>query len=50
MALEFKRGSLHDNFGGFDGFSAVLESFALLRLLIVLQNTAQRGNRDGFDV
>ena len=41
--VEFKGGSLHDGFGGFDGFGG---SEALLSL--ALQNTGQRGNRDGF--
>ena len=41
--VEFKGGSLHDGFGGFDGSGKLL---ALL--LLVLQNTVPRGSRDGF--
>ena len=39
--------SLHDGFGGFDGFGGSPEHLALLS--IVLQNAGPRGNRDGFD-
>ena len=42
--VEFKGGSLHDGFGGFDGAG---EHLALL--LLDLENTAQWGNRGGFD-
>ena len=45
--VEFKGGSLHDGFGGFDGFGGPAEHLALLS--IVLQNTGPRSNRDGFD-
>ena len=46
--VEFKGGSLHDGFGGFDGFGGSGEHLALLSL--VLQNTGQRGNGfGGFD-
>ena len=41
--VEFKGGSLHDGFGGFDGSG---ERLALL--LLVLQNTVPRDDRDGF--
>ena len=37
--VEFKGGSLHDGFGGFDGFGGSGEHLTLL--LLVLQNTAQ---------
>ena len=37
--VEFKGGSLHDGFGGFDGRGLSVEHVALL--LLVLQNTAQ---------
>ena len=43
--VEFKGGSLRDGFGGFDSFGGSGEHLALL--LLVLQNTGQRGN--GFD-
>ena len=43
---EFKGGGLHDGFGGFDGFGGSGEHLALL--VLVLQNTGQRGKRDGF--
>ena len=39
-------GSLHDGFGGFKGFNGSGKHLALL--LLVLQDTAQRGNRDAF--
>ena len=42
--VEFKGGSLHD---GFEGFGGSGKHLALLSL--VLQNTAERGNNDGFD-
>ena len=45
--VEFKGGSLHDGFGGFDSFGGSGEHLALF--LLVLQNSGQRGNRDGFD-
>ena len=38
--VEFKGGSLHDGFGGFDGFGGSGERLALL--LLVLQNTVPR--------
>ena len=42
--VEFKGGSLHDGFGGFDGSGEHLAPLSL-----VLENTGQkRGNRDGF--
>ena len=44
--LSLRGGCLHDGFGGFDGLGGSGEHLALLSL--VLQNTAQRGNRDGF--
>ena len=44
--VEFKGGSLHDGFGGFDGFGGSGEHLALL--LLVLQNTVRRGDCDGF--
>ena len=44
--VEFKGGSLHDGFGGFDGL-VVLES-TLPSVLLVQQNNEQRGNHDGF--
>ena len=47
--VEFKGGSLHDGFGGFDGFGGSGEHLALLLAMLVLQNTAQWGNRGGFD-
>ena len=37
--VEFKGGSLHDGFGGFDGFGGSGKHPAFL--LLVLQNTAQ---------
>ena len=37
-------GSLHDLFGGFDGFGGSGEHL----LLLVLQNTVPRDDRDGF--
>ena len=40
-------GSLHDGFGGFDGFGGSEEHLALL--LLVLQNPVPRDDRDGFD-
>ena len=46
LSLEFKGGSLHDGFGGLDGFGGSAEHLALLSL--ILQNTVPRGNRDGF--
>ena len=42
-----KAGSLHDGFGGFDGFGGSGEHLALL--LFVPQNTVPRDDRDGFD-
>ena len=42
--VAFKGGSLHDGFGGFDGFWRPCSL-----LLLVLQNTGPRGNRDDFD-
>ena len=44
--VEFKRGSLHDGFSGFDGFVGSGKHLALLSL--ALQNTGQRGNRERF--
>ena len=44
--VEFKGGSLHDGFGRFDGFGGSGGHPTLL--LLVLQNTAQGGNRGGF--
>ena len=41
------KGSLHDGFGGFDGFGGSREHLALLPL--VLQKQGQRRIRDGFD-
>ena len=45
--FEFKGGSLHDGFGGFDGLGGSGEHPTLL--LLVLQNTAQWGNHGGSD-
>ena len=45
--IEFRGGSLHDGFGGFVGFGGSGEHLDLL--LLVLQNTEQRGSGDGFD-
>ena len=45
--VEFKRGSLHDGFGGFDPFGG--SGLHLALLLLVLQNTVPRGSHDGFD-
>ena len=42
-----KGGSLHDGFGGFDGFGSSGEHLTLR--LLVLQNTAQWGNRGSLD-
>ena len=42
--VEFKGGSLHDGFGGFDGSAKHLAP-----LLLLLQNTVPRGSCDGFD-
>ena len=42
--VEFKGGSLHDGFGGFGGSGGHPTLLSL-----VLQNTAQGGNRGGFD-
>ena len=42
----FKGGGLHDGFGGFDGFRSSGKRLALL--LLVLQNTVPRDDRDGF--
>ena len=44
--VEFKRGSLHVGFGGFDGSGGSGKHLALL--LLLLQNTVPRGSRDGF--
>ena len=41
-----KGGSLHDGFGGFDGFGGSRLHLALL--LLVLQNTVPRDGFDGF--
>ena len=41
-----KGDSLHDGFGGFDEVGGSGEHLALL--LLVLQNTGQRGNHDSF--
>ena len=45
--VELKGGSLHDGYGGFDGFGGSGEHITLL--LLVLENTAQWGDRGGFD-
>ena len=45
--LSLRGDSLHDGFGGFDDFGGSGEHLALRSL--VLQNTGQRGNIDGFD-
>ena len=45
--VEFKGGSLHDGFGGFDSLGGSGKHLPLL--LLVLQNTVPRGNHDGFD-
>ena len=46
--VEFKGGShsLHDGFGGFDGFGGSENHLALF--LLVLRSTVPRGSRDGF--
>ena len=44
--VELQGGSLHDGFGGFDGFGGSGEHLAILSF--VPQNTGQRGKR-GFD-
>ena len=45
--LSSRGGSLHDGFGVFNGFGICGEHLALL--LLLLQNTGERGNRDWFD-
>ena len=47
--LGLSGGSLHDGFGSSGGFGGSGEHGDLAHLLLVLQNTAQWGNRAGFD-
>ena len=46
MGVEFKGDSLHDGFGGFDGFGRLWGTPCLY--LLVLEHTGQRGNCDSF--
>ena len=45
--VEFKGSSLHDGFGGFDGFGGSGKHLALF--LLVLRNTVPSDSRGGFD-
>ena len=47
LGLRGPGASLHDGFGGFDGFGGSGENLALL--LFVPQNIVPRDDRDGFD-
>ena len=48
MGVRFKGGSLHDGFGGFDGFGG--SGVHLTLLLLVLQNTGQEATVTGLAV
>ena len=47
--LRISEDSLHKNFGGLDSLGGAAEHLALLLLVLQIQNTGPRGNRDGYD-